>query len=81
MKGPNLSGIILGTDPLKNNRSLLQATALDDTYEAKHTAAVFNELSKGDIMNYCFSPFECKMGSRRKEHCQCCPFTGFWYPR
>lgn len=46
VKGPNLSGNISGTDPLKDNRLLLQATALDDTDEAKHTAAVVNELSK-----------------------------------
>ena len=46
VKGPNLSGNISGTDPLKDNRLVLQATALDDTDEAKHTAAVVNELSK-----------------------------------
>lgn len=46
MKGPNLSGNISGTDPLKDNRLLLQAAALDDTDEAENTAAVVNELSK-----------------------------------
>ncbi|XP_019197309.1 PREDICTED: uncharacterized protein LOC109191178 isoform X2 [Ipomoea nil] len=46
VKGPKLSGNISGTDPLKDNRLLLQAQALDDTEEAKHTAAVVNELSK-----------------------------------
>lgn len=46
VKGPRLSGNISGTDPLKDNRLLLQAEALDDTDEAKHTAAVVNELSK-----------------------------------
>ncbi|KAL6961062.1 hypothetical protein U1Q18_038825 [Sarracenia purpurea var. burkii] len=46
LKGPNLSGNISGTDPLKDNRLLLQVEALDDTDEAKHTAAVVNELSK-----------------------------------
>lgn len=46
VKGPKLSGNISGTDPLKDNRLLLQAEALDDTDEAKHTAAVINELSK-----------------------------------
>ncbi|XP_057482179.1 uncharacterized protein LOC130769059 [Actinidia eriantha] len=46
VKGPNLSGNISGTDPLKDNRLLLQAEALDDTDEAKHTAAVVNDLSK-----------------------------------
>lgn len=46
MKGPKLSGNISGTDPLKDNRLLLQAKALDDTEEANFTAAVVNELSK-----------------------------------
>ncbi|KAK2970786.1 hypothetical protein RJ640_012114 [Escallonia rubra] len=46
VKGPKLSGNISGTDPLKDDRLLLQAEALDDTDEAKHTAAVINELSK-----------------------------------
>ncbi|KAK3217885.1 hypothetical protein Dsin_011855 [Dipteronia sinensis] len=46
VKGPKLSGNISGTDPLKDNRLLLQAQALDDTEEAKHTAAVVNELSR-----------------------------------
>ncbi|XP_052200180.1 uncharacterized protein LOC127806739 [Diospyros lotus] len=46
VKGPNLSGNISGTDPLKDNRLLIQAEALDDTNEAKHTAAVVNELSR-----------------------------------
>ncbi|XP_010257826.1 PREDICTED: uncharacterized protein LOC104597802 isoform X2 [Nelumbo nucifera] len=46
VKGPNLSGNISGTDPLKDNRLLLKAEALDDSNEAKHTAAVVNELSK-----------------------------------
>ncbi|CAL9014130.1 unnamed protein product [Prunus brigantina] len=46
VKGPNLSGNISGTDPLKDNRLLLQAEALDGTDEARHTAKVVNELSK-----------------------------------
>ncbi|KAI4339627.1 hypothetical protein MLD38_024545 [Melastoma candidum] len=46
VKGPKLSGNISGTDPLKDNRLLLQAEPLDNTEEAKHTAAVVNELSK-----------------------------------
>ncbi|KAJ9540671.1 hypothetical protein OSB04_027177 [Centaurea solstitialis] len=46
VKGPKLSGNISGTDPLKDNRLLLEAQALDDTEEAKHTATVVNELSK-----------------------------------
>ncbi|KAG1364338.1 Bisphosphoglycerate-independent phosphoglycerate mutase [Cocos nucifera] len=46
VKGPKLSGNISGTDPLKDNRLLLKAEPLDDTEEAKNTAAVVNELSK-----------------------------------
>ncbi|KAJ8621898.1 hypothetical protein MRB53_030427 [Persea americana] len=46
VKGPKLSGNISGTDPLKDNRLLLKSEALDDTEEAKNTAAVVNELSK-----------------------------------
>nr|XP_029120331.1 uncharacterized protein LOC105045087 isoform X3 [Elaeis guineensis] len=46
VKGPKLSGNISGTDPLKDNRLLLKPEALDDTEEAKNTAAVVNELSK-----------------------------------
>ncbi|KAL2252340.1 uncharacterized protein LOC105167501 [Sesamum indicum] len=46
VKGPKLSGNISGTDPLKDNRLLLQAQPLDDSEEAKQTAAVVNELSK-----------------------------------
>ncbi|XP_028769443.1 uncharacterized protein LOC114726891 [Neltuma alba] len=45
VKGPNLSGNISGTDPLKDNRLLLKAEALDDSDEARNTAAVVNELS------------------------------------
>ncbi|KAL9354897.1 hypothetical protein Peur_052867 [Populus x canadensis] len=46
VKGPKLSGNISATDPLKDNRLLLQAEALDSTDEARHTAAVVNELSR-----------------------------------
>ncbi|KAI3980961.1 hypothetical protein MKX01_025526 [Papaver californicum] len=46
VKGPKLSGNIFRIDPLKDNRLLLKAEPLDDTDEAKHTAAVVNELSK-----------------------------------
>ncbi|KAH6836941.1 Cofactor-independent phosphoglycerate mutase [Perilla frutescens var. hirtella] len=46
VKGPKLSGNISGTDPLKDNRLLLQALPLDDSDEAKNTAEVVNELSK-----------------------------------
>ncbi|KAJ4766869.1 hypothetical protein LUZ62_077244 [Rhynchospora pubera] len=46
VKGPKLSGNISGTDPLKDNRLLLKAQPLDDSFEAKNTAEVVNELSK-----------------------------------
>ncbi|CAA7045112.1 unnamed protein product [Microthlaspi erraticum] len=46
VKGPRLSGNISGTDPLKDNRLLLEAKPLDESEEAKHTAKVVNELSK-----------------------------------
>ncbi|KAL8240822.1 hypothetical protein R6Q59_014177 [Mikania micrantha] len=46
VKGPKLSGNISGTDPLKDNRLLLEAKPLDNTEEAEHTAKVVNELSK-----------------------------------
>jgi 2,3-diphosphopglycerate-independent phosphoglycerate mutase len=46
VKGPKLSGNISGTDPLKDNRLLLQAESLDETDEAKNTANIINELSK-----------------------------------
>ncbi|KAJ4744890.1 hypothetical protein LUZ62_001286 [Rhynchospora pubera] len=46
VKGPKLSGNISGTDPLKDNRLLLKAQPLDDSFEAKNTAEVINELSK-----------------------------------
>ncbi|KAJ6364797.1 hypothetical protein OIU76_029715 [Salix suchowensis] len=46
VKGPKLSGNISSTDPLKDNRLLLQVEALDGTEETRHTAAVVNELSR-----------------------------------
>uniref|UniRef100_A0A0D9XZZ2 Metalloenzyme domain-containing protein n=1 Tax=Leersia perrieri TaxID=77586 RepID=A0A0D9XZZ2_9ORYZ len=46
VKGPKLSGNISGTDPLKDNRLHLKAEPLDDSEDAKNTAAVVNELSK-----------------------------------
>ncbi|KAL6587603.1 hypothetical protein OROMI_000581 [Orobanche minor] len=45
VKGPKLSGNISGTDPLKDNRLLLQARPLDESEESKNTASVVNELS------------------------------------
>ncbi|KHN24795.1 hypothetical protein glysoja_037137 [Glycine soja] len=35
VKGPNLSGNISGTEPLKDNHILLKAEALDDSHEPK----------------------------------------------
>ncbi|KAJ7517027.1 hypothetical protein O6H91_21G009000 [Diphasiastrum complanatum] len=46
VKGRGLSGNISGTDPLKDNRPLLTVVPLDNSEEAKHTAAVVNELSQ-----------------------------------
>jgi 2,3-diphosphopglycerate-independent phosphoglycerate mutase len=46
VKGPRLSGNISGTDPLKDNRLLLEAKPLDESEEATHTAKVVNELSR-----------------------------------
>ena len=46
MKGQRLSGNITGTDPLKDNPLHLMAEPLDESEEAKNTAAVVNELSK-----------------------------------
>ncbi|MQL92706.1 hypothetical protein Taro_025326, partial [Colocasia esculenta] len=46
VKGSKLSGNISGIDPLKDNRLLLKAEALDDTEKANNTSAVVNELSK-----------------------------------
>ncbi|PKI69889.1 uncharacterized protein LOC116205505 [Punica granatum] len=46
VKGPKLSGNISGTDPLKDNRSLLQVQPLDNSEEGKRTATLVNELSR-----------------------------------
>ena len=45
VRGPNLSGAISGTDPLKDNRLLPECTASDDSLDAVHTAEVVNALS------------------------------------
>lgn len=45
MKGPNLSGNISGTDPLKDHRPLEKVEPLDGSEDARHTADVINELS------------------------------------
>lgn len=45
VKGPNLSGNISGTDPLKDLKLLQVVEPLDDSDDAKHTAVIINELS------------------------------------
>ncbi|GBG89230.1 hypothetical protein CBR_g48938 [Chara braunii] len=45
VRGPGLSGNISGTDPLKDNRLLLDAKPLDETEDAKRTAEIVNEVS------------------------------------
>lgn len=45
VKGPNLSGNISGTDPLKDHRLLQVVEPLDGSDAAKHTAVVVNDLS------------------------------------
>ncbi|KAF4353263.1 hypothetical protein G4B88_030806 [Cannabis sativa] len=65
-KGPKLSGNISGTDPLKDNRLLLKAEALDDTDEARHTANVVNELSKEISRILISHPLNAKRASEGK---------------
>ncbi|KAF3443952.1 hypothetical protein FNV43_RR13642 [Rhamnella rubrinervis] len=66
VKGPKLSGNISGTDPLKDNRLLLKAEALDDTEEARHTAEVVNELSKEISRILISHPLNAKRASEGK---------------
>ncbi|KAF4352323.1 hypothetical protein G4B88_000926 [Cannabis sativa] len=66
VKGPKLSGNISGTDPLKDNRLLLKAEALDDTDEARHTANVVNELSKEISRILISHPLNAKRASEGK---------------
>ncbi|KAL6136712.1 hypothetical protein ACLB2K_062007 [Fragaria x ananassa] len=66
VKGPNLSGNISGTDPLKDNRLLLQAEALDGSDEARHTAKVVNELSKEISKILIAHPLNAKRASEGK---------------
>lgn len=66
MKGPKLSGNISGTDPLKDNRLLLKAEALDNTEEARHTAEVVNELSKEISRILVSHPLNAKRASEGK---------------
>ena len=66
VKGPKLSGNISGTDPLKDNRLLLKAEALDDTEEARHTAEVVNELSKEISRILLSHPLNAKQASEGK---------------
>ncbi|KAH7532837.1 hypothetical protein FEM48_Zijuj04G0064800 [Ziziphus jujuba var. spinosa] len=66
VKGPKLSGNISGTDPLKDNRLLLKAEALDNTEEARHTAEVVNELSKEISRILVSHPLNAKRASEGK---------------
>ncbi|XP_004304161.1 PREDICTED: uncharacterized protein LOC101299214 [Fragaria vesca subsp. vesca] len=66
VKGPNLSGNISGTDPLKDNRLLLQAEPLDGSDEARHTAKVVNELSKEISKILIAHPLNAKRASEGK---------------
>lgn len=45
VRGPGLTDFVSGTDPLKDNLPLLKPEPLEDTSEARHTAAVVQELS------------------------------------
>ncbi|PRQ33038.1 putative phosphoglycerate mutase (2,3-diphosphoglycerate-independent) [Rosa chinensis] len=66
VKGPSLSGNISGTDPLKDNRLLLQAEAIDGSDEARHTAKVVNELSKEMSKILIAHPLNAKRASEGK---------------
>ncbi|CAN0916279.1 2,3-bisphosphoglycerate-independent phosphoglycerate mutase 1 [Linum grandiflorum] len=66
VKGPKLSGNISGTDPLKDNRLLLKAEALDSTDEARHTAVVVNELSREISKILASHPVNAKRASEGK---------------
>lgn len=66
VKGPKLSGNISGTDPLKDNRLLLKAQALDGSEEARHTADVVNELSKEISRILVSHPLNAKRASEGK---------------
>ena len=66
VKGPNLSGNISGTEPLKDNRILLKAEALDDSHEARNIAAVVNELSKEITKNLVSHPVNAKCTAEGK---------------
>ncbi|KAH7570257.1 hypothetical protein ACOSQ2_018619 [Xanthoceras sorbifolium] len=66
VKGPKLSGNISGTDPLKDHLLLLQAQALDDTDEARHTAAVVNELSREMSRILASHPLNAKRAAEEK---------------
>ncbi|KAL5185193.1 L-ascorbate peroxidase, cytosolic [Glycine soja] len=66
VKGPNLSGNISETEPLKDNRILLKAEALDDSHEARNIAAVVNELSKEITKNLVSHPVNAKCTAEGK---------------
>ena len=66
VKGPNLSGNISGTEPLKDNHILLKAEALDDSHEPSNIAAVVNELSKEITKNLVSHPVNAKCTAEGK---------------
>ncbi|KAL5193541.1 Transcription factor MYB63 [Glycine soja] len=66
VKGPNLSGNISGTEPLKDNHILLKVEALDDSHEARNIVAVVNELSKEITKNLVSHPVNAKCTAKGK---------------
>lgn len=66
VKGLGLSKNISGIDPLKDNRLLLQAQALDDTEEVKHTAVIINVLSREVSKILVFHPVNAKRAAKCK---------------
>ncbi|RZB86372.1 transcription factor MYB1-like [Glycine soja] len=66
VKGPNLSGNISGTEPLKDNRILLKAEALDYSHEARNIVVVVNELSKEITKNLVSHPVNAKCTAEGK---------------
>eukprot|EP00256_Glycine_max_P069407 XP_025984002.1 transcription factor MYB96-like isoform X1 [Glycine max] len=66
VKGPNLSGNISGTEPLKDNHILLKAEALDDSHEPSNIAVVVNELSKEITKNLVSHPVNAKCTAEGK---------------
>ncbi|KAG5034643.1 hypothetical protein JHK87_009553 [Glycine soja] len=66
VKGPNLSGNISGTEPLKDNHILLKAEALDDSHEPSNIVVVVNELSKEITKNLVSHPVNAKCTAEGK---------------